>query len=35
MKSKKYAQADKAECVACGACIKECPFSDYNIYYLV
>ncbi|MEE1078171.1 MAG: 4Fe-4S binding protein [Agathobacter sp.] len=32
MKSKKYAQADKAECVSCGACIKECPRNAIEIW---
>ena len=25
MKSKKYVRVDKERCVACGACVKECP----------
>lgn len=32
MKSKKYAQVDKTECVACGACIKECPRNAIDIW---
>lgn len=32
MKLKKYAQADKAKCVACGACIKECPRNAIEIW---
>lgn len=32
MKSKKYAQADKTQCVACGACIKECPRNAIEIW---
>ena len=32
MLSKRVAQFDKAECVACGACVKECPRAAINIY---
>ncbi|MDD6194279.1 MAG: 4Fe-4S binding protein [Lachnospiraceae bacterium] len=31
MKSKKYAQVNRAECVACGACTKECPRNAIEI----
>jgi len=30
--SKKYALADNKRCVACGACIKECPRSAISIW---
>lgn len=32
MKSKKYASVDKAQCVACGACINECPRDAIEIW---
>lgn len=31
MKSKKNAQVNRAECVACGACIRECPRTAIEI----
>jgi len=31
MKSKRYAMADKGRCVACGACMKECPKGAISI----
>lgn len=31
MKSKKYAAADRAHCVACGTCIQGCPRSAIRI----
>ena len=32
MKSKKYAQADRKVCVACGVCMKTCPKGAISIY---
>ena len=32
MKSKKYAKVDKSQCVACGACVKECPMSAISVW---
>ena len=32
MKSKKYAKVDKSQCVACGACVKECPMNEISIW---
>ncbi|MGN1156508.1 MAG: 4Fe-4S binding protein [Agathobacter sp.] len=32
MKSKKYVRVDKARCVACGACVKECPRNAITIW---
>ena len=32
MLSKKYAKVDKKKCVACGACVKECPRSAIRIW---
>jgi len=32
LKSKKYAVADKNRCVACGACVQECPRQAINIW---
>ncbi len=32
MISKKYAEADKNSCVACGACRKECPRKAISIW---
>ena len=32
MKSKKYAKVDRQQCVACGACVKECPMSAISIW---
>lgn len=32
MKSKKYAVANKDRCVACGACVQECPRQAINIW---
>lgn len=32
MKLKRYAQIDKNRCVACGACIKECPRNAIDIW---
>ena len=32
MKSKKYAIVDKKYCVACGACMAECPRNAINIW---
>ena len=32
MLSKKYAMVDKNVCVACGACIKECPKSAIHVF---
>ena len=31
-KSKRNAQIDKSRCVACGACVKECPRYAIDIY---
>ena len=32
MKSKRYAKVDKTQCVACGACTKECPMGAISIW---
>lgn len=32
MASKKYAAADKNQCVACGVCMKECPMNAVSIW---
>ena len=32
MKAKKYAAVDKSRCVACGACVKECPLGAIKIW---
>ena len=32
MLSKKYAKVDKKQCVACGACVKECPRDAIRIW---
>ncbi len=32
MRSKRYALAEKERCVACGACMKECPREAIRIY---
>ena len=32
MASKKYAMADKKQCVACGVCVKECPMNAISIW---
>ena len=32
MKSKRYAKVDKTQCVACGACAKECPMGAISIW---
>lgn len=32
MRSKKYAKNDNKRCVACGACMKECPRSAIDIW---
>lgn len=32
MASKKYAQADRERCVACGACTKVCPREALHIW---
>ena len=32
MKSKKYAKVDRQQCVACGACVKECPMSAISVW---
>ena len=32
MRSKKYAFVEKERCVACGACMKECPSEAIRIY---
>jgi NAD-dependent dihydropyrimidine dehydrogenase PreA subunit len=32
MKSKRYAVVDENRCVACGACIKECPRDAIDIW---
>lgn len=32
MPSKKYAKTDQKHCVACGACMKECPRSAIHIW---
>lgn len=32
MPSKKFAQVDKARCVACGACVKVCPKSAIRVH---
>lgn len=32
MKQKRYAEIKKAKCVACGACMKECPRNAIDIF---
>ncbi|MGN0171034.1 MAG: 4Fe-4S binding protein [Lachnospiraceae bacterium] len=32
MKSKNYAKVDRKRCVACGACVKECPCKAMEIW---
>ena len=32
MASKKYAVVDKSRCVACGACVKECPMNALSVW---
>lgn len=32
MKAKKYALSDKKRCVACGACMQECPRHAVSIW---
>ena len=32
MKSKNYVKVDKNRCVACGACVKECPRNAIEIW---
>ena len=32
MKSKRYAKVEKSQCVACGACTKECPMGAIRVW---